>query len=276
MPYLRKWQCAILAALMLLIGTAGAQTNWQSGGWVLEVGGRAFASGVPLKPATILSQDTVLTVEEMSAVTLFLPVSQEQVVVTGPGEFTVSTSKVAAIKGAPASVRTSRPAAKFPRLEASTEKTLGGVILRAGEGSLPDGAQALVPDGEKVLAAGIRFSWPKQMRRAGYRFRLFDESGFSRYEAVRDDPELLLPDNLILSKGARYSWVVEWQRPNGTKALRTARFTTLSEDEELFVRSQRPRGGAPEADRRLYAMWLGAIGAKSLMRQAMASLPEVE
>jgi hypothetical protein len=276
MPYLRKSQGAILAALMLFIGGANAQPNWQSGAWVLDVSGRAFAAGVPVKPATILSQDAILTADEETSVTMFLPLSQEQVVVTGPGEFRISTNKAVAIKGGQASVRTSRLSAQFPRLDASTEKTLGGVILRAGAGAASNDAQALVPDDEKVLAAGVRFSWPKQVRRAGYRFRLYDDKGSLVYEVMLDEEGILLPDSHHLNKGKEYVWEIEWQRPNGAKALNTERFTTLSEEEETFVISQRPQYGANEAEQRLYAMWLGAIGAKSLMRQAFLGLPDAK
>jgi len=267
--YVRQWQVALFAILMFSVGAARAQENWRSGGWVLDVSGRALSAGAPLKPATILGPDVVLTLEKKASVTMFLPGSEQKVIVAGPGKFMVYPNRVVVIKGRETSVTATRPQARFPRLDPDTEKTLGGVVLRSAKSSAPDEAQALVPEDEKVLAADVRFSWPKQLRRAGYKFRLFDDTGSTIFETLCNDQSLVLPEDVRLRKGARYSWLIEWQGPNGAKAVRTARFTTLSADEESFVVAQRPRADAPMADRRLYAMWLGAMGAETLMRQVL-------
>ena len=276
MLYVRKLQSVTLAVLLFWVGAAEAQQNWQSGGWVLDVNGPALAAGMRVRPGSIMAPEATLALEEKAAATLFLPASQEKVVITGPGNFKVYPNRVVIIKGSKTSVTASRPQARFPRLDLKTEKTLAGVVLRSAKSVAPGDAQALVPDGEKVLAAGVRFSWPKQKRRGEYQLRLYDESGYEIFEAKQDKEGLKLPDSYHLEKGAKYLWELAWQSPGGTKMLKTGRFRTLNEDEESFLHARPVRGKATEADRRLYAMWLGAIGADSLMRHALAKLPEVK
>jgi hypothetical protein len=89
-----------------------------------------------------------------------------------------------------------------------------------------------------------------------YRVTLFDDAGRVLHEATTTGTEHVLPPEVALAQGRRYTWEVSTRKANGVEHANFGDFAIATPRMRSEAASRRPADDAPFSQRLAFAVWL--------------------
>ncbi len=192
-------------------------------------------------------------------------------VLKGPGRYRLGSKGPEPQAGAPAAARRPAPAA-FRDIKLRPEKVRQAAVIMRGRNL----TLAAPVNDDVVVTSDVRLSWVlDNARDTEYEVELVDANGKLLHKSKTTNVQLLLPDDVRLAPGQRYTWAVtarERGLPQPLYAI--GEFRVADATTRARVDKARPKPDAPFSERVLFVALLEDVGAKSAaaeQRRALSS-----
>ena len=253
-------------ALALALAFAPALARAQSVALVVDRSGTVDVvvdAGAPASAQVLaaLPAGTRVRMQGTSTITLLYLQTGDEYVLTGPGEAELRTG--APVFDAARMRRKAGTLGRPVRLPAENV-TLAGVVMRSG------GPRPLHPAGQ-VIAKPMQLAWSSLLNDARFRVELRDASGNVLMQERTTGLSLMLPTDLALAAGQRYTWSVALADSDAPSAA-TATFEIADAELRSTASRMKPDASAPFSDRLVYGLWLEQAGATGEARQLWEQL----
>jgi hypothetical protein len=222
---------------------------------ITDIQGRAVNPQSPGRDITLLSEiegDTRIQLDEKSRLVAVYYSSGSEFTVRGPAVVQFKPEAPQAVSGqAPEKRVALASAGKDVRLKPGGLARAAYMMM-----GVPSNLKLLSLSDTRTLDTKPEFRWSSLESAKAYEVRIMNDTGAVVYSTSTRTTSVMLPKDVALTSGKRYTWRVTAPLSDGTSTASIGEFTVATSELLSEVDAVRPADAAPLSEKIAFAIWL--------------------